>query len=300
MYFYYHINVQKSSQQPIFMSVALLNPRTHWISRPSSSKDVQIKSTCLRLLATSSVLTATSATDAWQKIIIFRFFQRSWWKWEKAYICLVRSNHSRCNSWPLPGRQTPPWLWRRRKRPPRQCSSSPGWISKIRTDGAAGCLSVIMAGRNIHLFVRCWSRLRGAASLVGTTLLGLGTAGRLNGEDVDSPKWNLVCVRLNLNSSGHLIYLDAAGCMRGHLRTYYYLGAAVRNGVATSSRGLLGGLREEHQFFNCYISSLKYLCALVVNHVLIGNRTYPTRKETSWKENQSCWFREGWIDIDVF
>ena len=42
MYFYYHINVQKSSQQPIFMSVALLNPRTHWISRPSSSKDVQI------------------------------------------------------------------------------------------------------------------------------------------------------------------------------------------------------------------------------------------------------------------
>ena len=44
-----------------------------------------------------------------------------------------------------------------------------------------------------------------------------------------------------------------------------YLGAAVRNRVATSSRGLLGGLREENQFFNCYISCLKYLCALVVN-----------------------------------
>ena len=99
------------------------------------------KSTCLSLLATSSVLTTTSATDAWQKIVFSRFFKTSWWKWEKAYICLVRSNHSRCNSWPLPGRQTP-CSWRR-KRPPRLCSRSPaGWISKIRTDGAAGCLEV--------------------------------------------------------------------------------------------------------------------------------------------------------------
>ena len=42
MYFYFLINVQKSSQQPIFMSVALLNQRTHWRSLPSSSRDVQI------------------------------------------------------------------------------------------------------------------------------------------------------------------------------------------------------------------------------------------------------------------
>ena len=34
------------------------------------------KSTCLRLLATSSVLTTTSATDAWQKIIIFFEFSK--------------------------------------------------------------------------------------------------------------------------------------------------------------------------------------------------------------------------------
>ena len=42
MYFYFHINVQRSSQQPIFMPVALLNQRTHWRSRPSSSRDVEI------------------------------------------------------------------------------------------------------------------------------------------------------------------------------------------------------------------------------------------------------------------
>ena len=34
------------------------------------------KPTCLRLLATSSVLTTTSATDAWQKIIIFFEFSK--------------------------------------------------------------------------------------------------------------------------------------------------------------------------------------------------------------------------------
>ena len=220
MYFYFHINLQKSSQQPIFLSVALLNQRTDWISRPSSSKDVQIN------VSTSLGNKQRFDHNKRNRCLaknhnFFRIFKRSWWKWEKAYICLVRSNHSRCNSWPLPGRQTPPWLWRRRKRPPRQCSSSPGWISKIRTDGAAlSRLPKCNHGGEKYLTSLFVVE---AASEEQQALLGQHCLVSVQQVAwVENSKWSFVFVRLNLNSSGHLIYLDAAGSMRGYLRTYYY------------------------------------------------------------------------------
>ena len=61
------------------------------------------KSTCLRLLAISSVLTATSTTDAWQKIIVFSIFQNK-------LVKVRESLHLPCSQQSFSLQQlAPPW-----------------------------------------------------------------------------------------------------------------------------------------------------------------------------------------------